>query len=77
MDTLLATEVAYKNGYKAGIENFSEELIKRFNDLEYRANTPRKTIRVDELKSQMDWILHEVAINTIKEFTEKFMEEVK
>lgn len=77
MDAILATEVAYKNGYKEGIENFSEELIKCFNDLEYRANTPRKTIRVDELQAQMDWILHEVAINTIKEFAEKFVEAMK
>lgn len=77
MDEFLATEVAYKNGYKAGIENFSEELIKHFNDLEYRANTPRKTIRVDELQAQMDWILHKVAVDTIKEFTEEFVEAVK
>lgn len=77
MDIYTATEQAYKNGYKAGIEKFSEELIKRFNDLEYNANTPRKTVRVDELRAQMDWILHEVAVNTIKEFAEKYVEAMK
>lgn len=77
MDIYTATEQAYKNGYKAGIEKFSEELIKRFNDLEYQANTPRKTVKVDELRAQMDWILHEVAVNTIKEFTEIYMEAMK
>ena len=56
------------------INEFSEELIKRFNDLEYNANTPRKTVKVDELREQMDWILHEVAVNTIKEFAEKYVE---
>lgn len=56
------------------INAFSEELIKRFNDLEYYANTPRKTIKVDELRAQVDWILHEVTVNTIKEFAEKYVE---
>ena len=59
------------------INEFSEELIKRFNDLEYKANTPRKTIKVGELRAQMDWILHEVAVNTIKEFAEKYVEAMK
>ena len=74
MDIYTATEQAYKNGYKAGIEKFSEELIKRFNDLEYQTNTARKTIKVDELRAQIDWILREVSVNTIKEFTEKYVE---
>ena len=59
------------------INEFSEELIKRFNDLEYNANTPRKTVKVDELRAQMDWILHEVVIETIKEFAEKYAEATK
>ena len=74
MDTYTATERAYKNGYKAGVQKFAEELIERFNDLEYNANTPRKTVKVDELREQMDWMLHEVVPNTIREFTEKYVE---
>jgi hypothetical protein len=31
MNGYLATEIAYKNGYKAGVENFSKELIKLFS----------------------------------------------
>lgn len=71
-----ATRV-YGIGYRKAsdvIKAFSEELIERFNDLEYNANTPRKTVKVDELRAQMDWILHEVAVNTIKEFAEKYVE---
>ena len=70
-------EQFYNKGYRnasEAINAFSEELIKRFNDLEYQANTTRKTIKVDELREQMDWILHEVVIDTIKEFTEKYVE---
>lgn len=77
MDGFLATEVAYKNGYKAGIKKFAAELIEKFNDLEYNANTPRKTVKVDERRSQMDWILHEVVTDTIKEFAEKCVEEME
>lgn len=76
MDAYTAAEQAYKNGYKAGIKDFAKELIERFNDLEYNANTPRKTVKVDELRVQMDWILHEVAPKTIKEFAEKYVEVV-
>jgi endonuclease III len=70
----------YDKGYRKAsdvIKAFSEELIERFNDLEYNANTPRKTVKVDELRAQIDWILHEVTINTIKEFTEKYVEAMK
>ena len=74
MDVYTDTEQVYKNGYKEGIEKFAEELIERFNDLEYNANTSRKTVKVDELREQMDWILHEVVPNTIKEFAEKYVE---
>jgi hypothetical protein len=59
------------------INEFAEELIERFNDLEYNANTPRKTVRVDELRAQVNWILNEVVVNTIKEFTEKYVETMK
>lgn len=75
MDTYTATEQAYKNGYKAGIKKFAEELVEHFNDLEYNANTPRKTVKVDELRAQVDWVLREVVPKTIKEFAEKYAEE--
>lgn len=67
----------YNAGYRKAsdiINEFSEELIKRFNDLEYNANTSRKTVKIDELRDQVDWVLHEVSINTIREFTEKYVE---
>lgn len=70
----------YNKGYRNVsdiINEFSEELVKRFNDLEYNANTLRKTIKVDELREQVDWVLHEVATNTIKKFAEKYIEEVE
>ena len=48
------------------IDKFVEKLISRFDSLEYNANTKRKTIKIDELKDQVDWILHDVAIETIR-----------
>lgn len=75
-----ADQIMREQGYRKAsdvINEFSEELIKRFNDLEYNANTPRKTVKVDELRAQVDWILHEVSVNTIKEFAEKYVEVIK
>ncbi len=69
----------YSKGYAQGIKNtyevvmpdklkqFAEMLKEKFNDTEYRAMTKRKTISVEELKAQMDWILHEVVIKNIDE----------
>ena len=76
MDVYTAIEWTYKSGYEAEIRKFSEELIEHFNALEYNPNTPRKTVKVDELRAQMDWMLHEVVTDTIKEFAEKYIEEV-
>lgn len=56
------------------LKQFAKRLKEKFNDTEYRAKTKRKTISVEELKAQMDWILHEVVIKnideTLKEFTD-------
>lgn len=49
------------------LKQFAERLKEKFNDTEYRAKTKRKTISVEELKAQMDWILHEVVIKNIDE----------
>ena len=75
-----ASKELFNTGYRKVsdiINEFSKELIKRFNDMEYNANTPRKTVKVDELRAQVDWVLHEIAVNTIKEFTEKYVEAMK
>lgn len=75
----------YSKGYAQGIKNtyevvmpdklkqFAEMLKEKFNDTEYRAMTKRKTISVEELKAQMDWILHEVVIKNIYETLKEFI----
>jgi hypothetical protein len=50
-----------------------EEIEKEISNLEYRANTPRKTVRVEELKAQVDWVLHEVVPKTIAELKKKYI----
>lgn len=47
------------------IKEFAQQMKERFLKLEYRAKTPRKTIRIEELQEQMDWVLHSVSIETI------------
>lgn len=57
------------------VREFAEKLKSKFASIEYQANTIRKTVRVDELKAQMDWILHEIVPQAIGdlviEMTEK------
>lgn len=57
------------------VEQFAERLKEKFNDTEYRAKTKRKTISVEELKAQMNWILHEVVVKNIDETLKEFINE--
>jgi hypothetical protein len=55
-------------------EEIFAEIEKSIADLEYRANTPRKTVKVEELKAQCDWILHEVVPKALAELKKKYTE---
>ena len=47
------------------IKEFAKRLKERFLNLEYQANTTRKTLPIAFVKDQTDWMLHEVSIETI------------
>lgn len=47
------------------IKEFAEKLKKAFNNLEYAPNTHRKTLDLDVVKNQIDWVLHEVTTKEI------------
>ena len=49
------------------VREIFEKIEKRIASLEYQANTQRKTISVEELKAQVNWILHEVVPQTLAE----------
>ena len=51
------------------------EIKERISSLEYKAKTQRKIIRVEELKDQVNWVLHEVISNTITELENKYTKE--
>ena len=46
-------------------KEFAEKVKESFLNLQYNAKTDRKTVKVEELKEQMDWVLHTVTIETI------------
>lgn len=48
-----------------------KEILKEVESMEVRANLQRKTVKVEELKSYCDWIIHKVVPKTIKDFAEK------
>ena len=76
-----AFEQAYKNGYEKGREDALKEIFaeieKTIADLEYRAKTTRKTVKVEELKAQVDWVLHEVVPKTLAELKNLHLNKTK
>lgn len=68
---------AYEKDYRKQSDvarKIFEEIEREINDLEYQANTPRKTVKVEELKAQMDWVLHEVVPQILAELKKKYTE---
>lgn len=47
-------------------KEFTEKLKEEFLNLQYNAKTDRKNVKIEELKEQMDWLLHTVAIETVE-----------
>ena len=71
-------ESLYNAGYRKASDvarEIFEEIEQRIGGLEYRANTTRKTVKVEELKAQVNWVLHEVVPNTIAELKKKYESE--
>ena len=61
-------DVLWDQGHRvcnAAITEFAERVKNRFANMEYSADTKRKTIRVEELYAQVNWVLHEVVPDTI------------
>ena len=49
-----------------------EEIEKAISSMKYNTNTSRKTVKVEELKEQVDWVLHEVVPNRLTELKKKY-----
>lgn len=66
------------NSYKMHYNNLAKEIFadikKAIFNMEYNVGTSRKTIKVEELKEQVDWVLHKVIPNRITEIENKYTE---
>ena len=62
----------YETAKSEAVKEFAERVKESFLNLEYKANTNRKTVKVEELKEQMEWVLHTIAI----EITDNLVEEM-
>lgn len=51
----------------------SANIKKAISNMKYNANTTRKTVNVEELKEQVDWVLHEVVPNRISEVINQYI----
>lgn len=56
-------------------KTFAEKLKEEFLNLQYNANTDRKNVKIEELKQQMDWLLHTVAIETVENLLKEMVGE--
>ena len=56
------------------ITEFAERLKTTFKQMEYTANTKRKTATVDELICQANWIIREASIDVIDELLSEMTE---
>lgn len=54
-----------------------EEIEKKISSMEYNTNTARKTVKVEELKEQVNWVLHGVIPDMIVELKKKYTEDGK
>lgn len=56
-------------------KTFAEKLREEFLNLQYNAKTDRKNIKIEELKEQMNWLLHTVAIETVENLLKEMISE--
>ena len=54
------------------VKEVFEKIEKHIASMQYNANTPRKTIKVEELKEQVDWVLHKVVPNMLAELKNEY-----
>lgn len=56
-------------------KEFAEKAKENFQNLEYSADTDRKTVKVEEMKEQINWVLHSVAAETLDNILEELVGE--
>lgn len=62
-------------GKTEAIKEFAEKAKETFLNLQYNAKTDRKTVKIEELKEQMDWLLHKVAIEMLENLLKEMVGE--
>ena len=59
------------------IKEFAERSKEKFSELEYRTKTKRKTVSVNYLDSEMNWVLHDVSNQVIDNLVKEMIGETK
>ena len=76
-DALIISDKLYRAGYRKASDVAAEifaEIKQKIADLEYNAKVPRKTVTVETLMEQVNWVLHEVVPETLDEIEKKYTE---
>ena len=71
-DELASTYDKFEKAKVEVAREIFEEIEEQLSNLEYQIKSPRKTVKMEELKDQADWILHEVVPKTIAELKKKY-----
>ena len=59
--------------YRAFVKEVFLSIEKRIAGLNYQVDDSRKVIRIEELKKQVNWVLHEVLPHLISEIKNEYM----
>lgn len=77
-DVLSGTiRIRYAKAKSEAYKEFAEKAKKEFLNHQYNAKTDRKNVKIEELKEQMDWLLHTVAIETVENLLKEMVGEEK
>lgn len=76
-DAYISIQDRYEHTKAEAYKEVTEKLKEAFLNLQYNAETHRKTVKIEELKEQMDWLLHTVAIETVENLLKETVGEEK
>lgn len=75
VSNIMESQRIKKEAKSEAYKEFAEKAKENFLNLQYNAKTDRKTVKIEELKEQMDWLLHKVAIEMLENLLKEMVGE--
>ena len=74
-NTIMESQRIKREAKAEAYKEFAKKLKEEFLNLQYNAKTDRKNVKIEELKEQMNWLLHTVAIETVENLLKEMVGE--